>query len=340
MIADEPVVAKRIDWLDALKATALIFVVFGHILLKGSAFFVITSPVKIPLFFAVSGYLFSIKNGEFKPFFIRLIKTRAVPWIILSFVVFKVAYSVALKQFDEALEYFYVFLSGIQLWYIPCCIIAEIILFFIVKYSPNFFITATIMLFLSAAGYIMSLNGTGDFAKFNTALISLFFMLIGLVMRRMSDLKKEIPKPIVLLMAVIYAAMAAVSFICYPDKTFSVSYNDYYNVFVCGALIVCGVVLMFYVAPKLKYPKFFLFMGRNTLVIYIMHGYFLGLVDKLLLESGLFASRITASVVGTACVLAICSLIAFLINKYLPFIVGAKKQGRNLNKIQEEKSNG
>lgn len=340
MKAEESLASKRIDWLDALKATALIFVVFGHILLKGSAFFVITSPVKIPLFFAVSGYLFSIKNGEFKPFLIRLLRTRAVPWIILSFVVVKVVYSVALKQYNEAAEYFYVFLSGIQLWYIPCCIIAEIILFFIIKYSPNFYVTAAIMLVLSATGYLMALNGTGDFAKFNTALISQFFMLIGLVMRRMSDSKKEIPKPVVLLMALIYAAMAAVSFIRYPGKTFSVSYNDYYNIFVCGALIVCGVVLMFYFAPKLKYPKFFLFIGRNTLVIYIMHGYFLGLADKLLLESGLFASRITASFVGTAGVLAICSLIAFLINKYLPFIVGAKKQGKNPNKIQEVKSNG
>ena len=71
MVVAESGINKRIDWLDALKAIALIFVVFGHILLEGSEYFVVTSPVKIPLFFAVSGYLFSIKKGEFKPFILR-----------------------------------------------------------------------------------------------------------------------------------------------------------------------------------------------------------------------------------------------------------------------------
>lgn len=330
---------KRVDWLDALKATALIFVVFGHILLEGSAFFVITSPVKIPLFFAVSGYLFSIKDGRLRPFLVRLLRTRAVPWLILSFVAVKVIYSLATKQIDAAYEHLYVFASGIQLWYIPCCIIAEITLFFIIKYSPRFWVTVLIMLALSAAGYLMAANGIGDFAKVNTALISQFFMLIGLVMRRLKDSGKEIPKQAVLLMAAVYAAMAAVSFIRYPGKTFSVSYNDYYSVFVCGLLIVCGVPLMFHFAPKLKYPKFFLYMGRNTLVIYIMHGYFLSLNNKIFGMLGLSDFRVLKAVIGTAVICAVCSLIAFLINKYLPFIVGAKREEPK-NKIQEVKSNG
>ncbi len=331
---------KRIEWIDALKATALIFVVFGHILLKGSTFFVITSPVKIPLFFAVSGYLFSIKSGKFKLFILRLLKTRAVPWFVLSFVVVKVIYSIATRQFDAALNHLYVFASGIQLWYIPCCIIAEIILFFIIKYSPNFSVTALIMLTLSATGYLMAINGIGDFAKVNTAFISQSFLLIGLVMRKISDSKKEIPKWAALLMAAVYAVMVAVSFICYTGKTLSVSYNDYYSVFVCGVLIACGVPLMFYIAPKLKYPKFFLYIGRNTLVIYIMHGYFLGAAEKIFGMFEIFDSRILRAVIGTPVICAICALIAFLINKYLPFIVGAKrKEELQINK-QEIKFNG
>lgn len=331
---------KRIEWIDALKATALIFVIFGHILLDGSAFFVITSPVKIPLFFAVSGYLFSIKDGSFKPFLLRLLKTRAVPWFILSFVALKVIYAMVSKQFDAACEYLYVFASGIQLWYIPCCIIAEIILFFIIKYSPKFSVTVVIMLALSAAGYLMAINGKGDFAKVNTALISQFFLLIGLVMRKMRDSEKEIPRWAVWLMTAVYAVMVAVSFIRYPGKTFSVSYNDYYSVFVCGTLIVCGIALMFYFAPKLKYPKFLLYIGRNTLVIYIMHGYFLGITDKFFDMSEVFDSRILRAVVGTVLICAVCALIAFFINKYLPFVVGAKRKDRIKIKKQEVKSNG
>lgn len=334
----KPVANKRIEWLDALKATALIFVIFGHILLKGTPFFVITSPIKVPLFFAVSGYLFSIKDGNFKPFLIRLLKTRALPWFILSFVAVKVIYSVALKQFDAAFECLYTFASGIQLWYMPCCIIAEIILFFIIKYSPHFSVTVLIMLVLSAIGYLMAINGVGDFAKFNTALIAQFFMLIGLVMRKISDSKKGIPKPAVLLMMAAYAVMVAVSFICYPGKTFSVAENTYYNVLVCGTLIICGISLMFYFAPKLKYPKFFLYIGRNTLVIYIMHAYFLKTADKAFDMLGMSESRVLRAIIGTVVICAICALIAFLINKYLSFIVGGKRKKKI--KKQEVKSNG
>lgn len=46
-------------WIDSIRAIAIIMVVFGPQIPEETSYFVYTSTVKMPLFFAISGYLFS-----------------------------------------------------------------------------------------------------------------------------------------------------------------------------------------------------------------------------------------------------------------------------------------
>ena len=68
---------QRKSWLDALRAMAMLYVVFGHQAQWCEAFFLFTTPIKIPLFFAISGYLFNYYNGQqvlfFKNCFFKLV---------------------------------------------------------------------------------------------------------------------------------------------------------------------------------------------------------------------------------------------------------------------------
>ena len=55
---------ERKKWLDALRALAVYLVVAGH--MHAGAFELLTAQVKIPLFFAISGYL--MRENDDRPF--------------------------------------------------------------------------------------------------------------------------------------------------------------------------------------------------------------------------------------------------------------------------------
>ena len=47
---------ERKLWIDALRALAMLFVIFGHQVGNYIPYYVFTSPIKIPLFFMITGY--------------------------------------------------------------------------------------------------------------------------------------------------------------------------------------------------------------------------------------------------------------------------------------------
>ncbi|MBO5133143.1 MAG: hypothetical protein J6C20_08755 [Paludibacteraceae bacterium] len=51
-------------WIDSIRAIAIIMVVFGPQIPEETSYFVYTSTVKMPLFFAISGYLFSDRGAD------------------------------------------------------------------------------------------------------------------------------------------------------------------------------------------------------------------------------------------------------------------------------------
>ena len=73
----------RLDWLDVLRAMAMLFVIYGHISKLGE-FYLFTNPIKIPLFFAISGFLMYGREGNPKVFFSRMLKRIIIPWLILA----------------------------------------------------------------------------------------------------------------------------------------------------------------------------------------------------------------------------------------------------------------
>ena len=54
---------KRKGWVDALRGMAIILVVYGHSAKGFSEYFLFTSPIKMPLFFAISGYVFNLTES-------------------------------------------------------------------------------------------------------------------------------------------------------------------------------------------------------------------------------------------------------------------------------------
>lgn len=102
---------QRMEWLDCLRAVAMVFVIYGHINNSAWQFFLFTSPIKIPLFFAVSGYLF--KNGgqvltKVKKLFISII----IPYFFLSLFPFKLIAALLSSGGKSAAEVMNLFMTG------------------------------------------------------------------------------------------------------------------------------------------------------------------------------------------------------------------------------------
>lgn len=72
---------ERLDYLDSLKGFGILLMIVGHIG-AGDMIGKWISSFHMPLFYFVSGYLFTAHKYNFKGYFLRKIKTLIVPYII------------------------------------------------------------------------------------------------------------------------------------------------------------------------------------------------------------------------------------------------------------------
>ena len=75
---------ERKDWIDIIRGLAVVLVVIGHAAPESYPFFLLTSPIKMPLFFVISGYLFNARNGSYQRFFKNLLIKVIIPWFFLG----------------------------------------------------------------------------------------------------------------------------------------------------------------------------------------------------------------------------------------------------------------
>ena len=142
----------RIEWVDYSKAIAIILVIVGHAISEYSLDFPILEKViysmHMPLFFLLSGYVFKIKENQ-------KIKRILIPYIgfCVLITICHIA-EVLILHGDRAFFEKLFSVSGIintifmttksifsNLWFLPCILIAEIMLNYIFRYVKNTFAT-------------------------------------------------------------------------------------------------------------------------------------------------------------------------------------------------------
>ena len=318
---------KRVYWIDALRGLAMLFVIIGHNCAGATEYFVLTSPIKIPLFFAITGYVMNIRGGDTKGFFKNLFWKLAIPWFCLSLLPLKLCKALIQLSSSTAGRYLYEFVSGGILWYMPCCILAEIMQFFIRKHCKGP-IRYGVMLLISSAGLMLSRYQIAGFAGFNTACIAQAFIMLGLFLR---EVRIEQKKAVAATGFLLYAAGVALTLILFPDQCLDVHTNSYYSLPICIMMILTGCTLCFLLAERADKQWSFskrnplVFIGQNTLVFYMLSSYVIKVWNK-----GMAFLRIDVPqgpmkvVLNTIVMCAGCAAIAMLFNRFIPVIVGKK----------------
>ena len=307
---------ERKFWLDALRGVAMILVIYGHCVPGWTNFFVFTSPVRMPLFFAISGYLFNPRGGCLLGFFRSILLKLVIPWLVLG-----------LFPYTHPIDRLLNLLSGKVLWFMPCLIIAEILWFFVHKYSKSTLQVFCLGILLSATGFALAYFNALNYARINTAFIAQGFFVIGCLIRLNENRLERRWRLWVSAAVIIYLLLCFITLFLFPGLSIDVHLNRYYNLPICIILIAIGLTTLFTLFRVKSFaPTWLVYIGQNTLIIYIMHGFVLIAMNKCLSVIGLATMSIPIkALINTSIACIVCCCLAFFANKYVPEIVGKKR---------------
>lgn len=313
---------QRKTWLDFLRAVAILLVVFGHQIPGCTIYFVLTSPIKIPLFFAISGYL--LKPHSFGVYLNKTFWRLIVPWIILGML--PVLLLMPVKGIEYVINEFFRLLAGDTIWFMPCFIIGSFIFYCIHKWTPSNLVLGFSSFIMFLLGLLMYKYNILDYGMINRAFAVQPFLFFGFIYKKNEDsILKSIfsTKTFLLLLIVLYFALVLITLIFYPGENIDIHKNQYYNLLIGILLIIIGLFICFsFSSHYSNYPKFLLLMGRYSLVIYIWHGYVISVMSALLSIMPVSFPLWLLAVINTVCACIICVLIAQFISRYLPFMIG------------------
>ena len=330
---------RRYNWLDVIKAIAMLLVIFGHLGLVGvKEYQVYASFIKLPLFFAGSGFVFNPKYTEnVKEFIKSRIQRILLPYFYLCFFICIFNIFIDKKPFKEwlteSLES--VFTGQIYMWFLPVLFLCNILMLFVFKIFKSK--PVPIIIFAAAClvtGYF-TLPENRIFFNVNETLIAFPFCVFGYYFKTyMMNMNRAIRDVSGLVCLVLYAVLPIV----YKSVTGNFNYinmnENYYACFFLDILIAfCGTYGVFILVQFLVVPKYVVLFGQNTMFYYAFHIpmcsfiiVILNLFFKDVLTDEFLREHVLIYVLITVATILILALPCKLTNRYLPFIVGLKKQ--------------
>ncbi|MFC6998652.1 acyltransferase family protein [Rufibacter roseus] len=336
---------ERFLWVDYAKAIGIFLVVLAHTPLWTPAQNFIYV-FHMPLFFFISGYLFSHrKHVTYLAFIKRRTKQLLVPYLFFSAITFLFWLFVGRKFGDDAgaSVLWYKPLLGIlygigrppwlvhciPLWFILCLFVVENIYYLIFKNTDKKFL---LLVLFGALGYIdYQYNPVRMFWSVNTALVALVFYAAGNIYK---EKVKEFSafKSAPLAGCLVVGALLVYAFSLINGRVnMHVHYYNNYAYFMIGGFIGIGMCIAVSVLlGRLRIADGVAeFISRNTIIILGFHLMAISLVKgvvyfvlKTPLESlnEMFAANLLLSFVS----FLLLYPVIFVLNKWFPALVGKR----------------
>lgn len=286
----------------------------------------------------ITGFVFNYQRKNIGSFFKNLLLKLVVPWLSLTvpFVLLRPGF----WGFSSVLSGFYGIISGSIQWYMPCCILAEIIWFFINRYAkkPKWIVLISLVIF--CLGLLAASHNCLNFAMFNRALIVQFYILLGYLFKRNEDQLSSIKGTSIILAFLIYILLGLISLKIWPDSGIDVHMNSYYNYPLCFTMIALGGFALFsagkaiFEKKRYFFPRIVLFIGQNTIVFYLLHSYNIAALVKVFSLLHIQLSFYPFAIVKTAFGLFMCGIEALILIRCFPWAIG--KQNAKSNRCASE----
>jgi len=320
---------QREEWIDILRALAMFLVVLGHVS-GNKTFYTIFNPIKMPLFYILSGYFVNLNKKPGK-FISDILYRLIIPWLVFSLLPLHLMGYAVKGNWAEALSYAKDFLLGYKHWFITSFIITQLLvycLFHLFKKKDAFIAGACVILFF--VGIALKDVAFFEIWAMNTALSGTLFLFLGVLLHKYKDKWIVFTKKYTWIVAavILYVGLIVLSFIVYPGESMDFHNVYYYNWGICLALILIGTFVCISIAMKIKpcfITKYICIFGQNTLVVYLMHNFVAGKIKAVATKIPCFSSFAGYIVIAVATCL-ICTLISVFCGKFFPILVGKRKK--------------
>ncbi len=356
---------SRVSWIDTCKAYGMILVFYGHLWLQSPNDEVLLQNKLIyafhmPLFFVISGLLDKENNTTaFKAFIKNKFFTRIVPFIIfnLLLLVGLITKDLFNNLFDG--KTYLLMLAGLirgqgsinaVTWFLTCLLTTEIIHFFVApkintcqKKIIAFIIFYTVGIIVTVKINSLS-NITGiapNFWYIHEALLAYPFFLLGVVLKqiRFFEFTNRL--------AVKYVCLIVSAIVLLRTFNLNNGFNGqkFYMVLMVDSLhghpiwflvtALAGTFFLIFLSQITPTNSFLLFLGRNTLVLLGLNGFFRDIFNPIIVQAiphealnSHFRILIVCSFI-TIFSLLLCVPGILFFNKFLPQFIGKpKKRGQ------------
>jgi acyltransferase len=342
--------ARRVEWIDASKGIGIFLVIIGHTMidsgLRGEIY-----AFHMPLFFLISGFLFSIKKySKFQEFLAAKAKSLLIPYLSFAFISLLLLRILLHQSIDFGHFFKELVLSRRNsiyfddpLWFLTSLFTMEIIFYFLVKFIKNHFAIMIIVIGTSfiAVSRLDALPGGNILPwSFDQTLYFIFYFGIGYVIKQSGLLKNNLKTSSPLIIgSIIYLILLifpgiytnAVEFL--NNKMFFPSSLTNYLITVLWAVFAISFVT--YLSQYLSVSRLITFIGRNSLILLALHISLGFNLFNLVAVGHLHLKIANPNLLGLAFTLGTIAMlipVSMVINKYFPFILG-----KNLLIISKEK---
>ena len=331
---------QRITYIDVAKGILILFVVYGHIyghakylnfasvdwIRQSCNFFI---PFYMPCFFVITGFCSSFKK-PFLKFIWQSFKSIILPGITLSLMLIVMGLN-ASTIMDLAKE---IILYGGQYWFLTSLFLARIIYWLISKYLKKSCLKTIACVLSFILGFVVSLIYNGrEFWWFVHSLLLLPYLGFGQLLKnyelryiKMYSLVYGITFILTALLS--HYGILRIDFYYHEpgisQDLLNVNLSMLVSLIVLslfGSLFVLGISKVINSSGILEY------LGKNSLVIYCVHGAILGVVlhkiDEFLLSIDSEFSCVLSILIAYIITVVFSCTIAFVLNKkYLKALIG------------------
>lgn len=273
---------NRIGWIDTAKGIGLLLVILGHTRLPYASSLIYT--FHIPLFFFLSGAVFSGTKYGFKEFFVKKFKSLVIPYFCLGaviFLFFSIVYAVQGEPLGAYTDMLFNFLRQEHfwtIWFLAGLFITEIIYYWINKLlcKYKFAVTAAsvIVCVLGLLRYRLGFDGLPW--NIDIALVAQFFFHLGYRFKLNEKLQslvfREKTPAFLLTAAALFIINVAAGVACMKVSGLSLdmSVGLYGNEPLTMISAVSGILFTVCISNKINL-KFLTYLGQNTMIIFSWH---------------------------------------------------------------------